>query len=154
VPGRVPIRVVETAGGVVLRDVEGVPHVLIIRDPYRKWGLPKGHTEAGETLPETALREVSEETGLSELELGPELITIDWQFRAGEERIHKFATFFLMFSEDGEPTPELREGITETRWVRLDVAHDSISYQNASEVVKAAQGAVFAEPSTHEPRQG
>jgi len=131
--------VVESAGGVVIRVLEGVPHVLVIRDPYKKWGLPKGHTEVGETLPETALREVTEETGLSELELGPELVTIDWTFRANGERIHKFATFFLMFSEHGDPVPERSEGITETKWVRLDSAHRRISYRNASEVVKVAQ---------------
>jgi 8-oxo-dGTP pyrophosphatase MutT (NUDIX family) len=131
--------VVHSAGGVVIRDIAGVPHVLVIRDPYKKWGLPKGHTEDGETLPETALREVTEETGLSELELGPELITIDWTFVAGGERIHKFATFFLMFSSRGDPTPELDEGITATRWVQLDAAHRRISYENTSAVVKAAQ---------------
>lgn len=130
---------VETAGGVVLREINRVPHVLVIRDPYKKWGLPKGHVEEGETPPETALREVSEETGLSELELGPELITIDWEFRADGERIHKFATFFLMFSEVGEPAPAVDEGITETKWVPLDAAHRRISYQNASAVVQIAQ---------------
>ena len=130
---------VETAGGVVIREIDHVPHVLVIRDPYKKWGLPKGHVEVGETPSETALREVTEETGLSEVELGPELITIDWEFCTGGERIHKFATFFLMFSEVGEPVPALGEGITETRWVPLEAAHRRISYQNASAVVKAAQ---------------
>ena len=123
----------------VIRDIDGVPHVLVIRDPYKKWGLPKGHTEDGETLEETALREVSEETGLTELELGPELITIDWTFRGEGERIHKFATFFLMFSSSGDPVPEAGEGITAATWVRLDRAHRRISYQNASAVVRAAQ---------------
>lgn len=136
---RLPIRIVTSAGGVVIREIRGAPHVLIIRDPYKKWGLPKGHTEEGETLQETALREVSEETGLTSLELGPELITIDWTFRGQGERIHKFATFFLMFSSEGEPVPEAGEGITATKWVRLDAAHRRISYQNASAVVRAAQ---------------
>jgi len=131
--------VVKSAGGVVIRDIDGVPHVLVIRDPYKKWGLPKGHTEEGETLEETALREVAEETGLTQLELGPELITIDWTFRGNVGRIHKFATFFLMFSSEGDPVPEAGEGITATKWVRLDGAHRRISYQNASAVVRAAQ---------------
>lgn len=130
---------VRSAGGVVIREIGGVPHVLVIRDPYRKWGLPKGHVEEGESVQETALREVGEETGLSEVELGSELVTIDWKFRAGGEQIHKFATFFLMFSGQGEPAPERAEGITEAKWVPLATAHRRISYHNASEVVKVAQ---------------
>lgn len=141
-----PVRVVRSAGGVVVRDIEGVPHVLVIRDPYKKWGLPKGHTEEGETLQQTAVREVAEETGLTEVELGPELITIDWIFRSNGERIHKFATFFLMFSAKGEPVPEESEGITATKWVRLDAAHRRISYQNASAVVRVAQDRYGSDP--------
>lgn len=136
---RKKVDVERSAGGVVVREIDGVPHVLVIRDPYKKWGLPKGHAEEGESPPETALREVEEETGLADLQLGPELVTIDWTFRARGRRIHKFATFYLMFSATGDPVPEKGEGITDVRWVRLDVAHRRISYQNASEVVKEAQ---------------
>ena len=136
---RRPVEVVESAGGVVVRELDGVPHVLVIRDPYKKWGLPKGHAENGESRAETALREVTEETGLADVELGPELITIDWTFRAGGERIHKFATFFLMYSTAGEPVPQESEGITQAKWIPLASAHRKISYRNAAEVVKAAQ---------------
>lgn len=132
--------IVETsAGGVVLRVVEGTWCVLVIRDPYRKWGLPKGHAEADETAGETALREVAEETGLKDLRLGEELVTIDWTFRSSGRRIHKYTTFFLMYSEAGEPTPEFAEGITACEWVPLHRAHERISYENASEVVRVAQ---------------
>jgi 8-oxo-dGTP pyrophosphatase MutT (NUDIX family) len=112
---------------------------LLIKDPYDKWGLPKGHAEAGEALHETALREVSEETGLADLELGPELVTIDWTFRSGGEPVHKFATFFLMFSERGDLVPQRKEGITDAVWVPLEAASDRISYPNATDAVRAAQ---------------
>ena len=39
--------------------------------------------------------------------------------------------------------PEEAEGISECKWVRLDVAHDRISYDNAAQVVKVAQRVVF-----------
>jgi 8-oxo-dGTP pyrophosphatase MutT (NUDIX family) len=143
---------VKGAGGAVVRTIDGAPHLLLIRDPYGKWGLPKGHAENGEALHETALREVAEETGLADLELGPELVTIDWRFRAQRREIHKFATFYLMFSRGGEPKPELAEGITSAEWVRLDAAHERISYPNACGVVRAAQELVLdgkaAEPQT------
>ena len=134
-----PARIEISAGGVVVRAIAGVHHALVIRDPYQKWGLPKGHAEDGETTQETALREVLEETGLTDLRIGEELVTIDWVFRAQGRRVHKFTTFFLMYSESGDPTPEEGEGITACEWVRLDVAHERISYENASEVVKVAQ---------------
>ena len=141
--------VVETsAGGVVVREIGGVVHALVIRDPYRKWGLPKGHVEAGETLQETALREVTEETGLVDLELGRELVTIDWFFSARGRQVHKFTTFYLMHSAHGEPRPELGEGITACEWTPLLTAHERISYENASEVVKLAQEAVLGSGST------
>jgi len=136
-----------SAGGVVVRLIDGVEHVLVIRDPYRKWGLPKGHAEEGESPGQTALREVREETGLTDLRLGEELVTIDWIFRASGRRIHKFTTFFLMYSELGDPVPEESEGISACQWVPLRVAHERISYDNASEVVKIAQRTVYATDS-------
>ncbi len=135
---RGPVRVETSAGGVVIRTIDGVRHALLIRDPYKRWGLPKGHVEDGESLPEAALREVREETGLADVGLGPEILTIDWRFTARGEPIHKYATFYLMYSYRGDPVPERSEGITECEWVPLDVAHERISYENASEVVKVA----------------
>ncbi len=67
-----------SAGGVVLRRIRGRLHVLLIKDPYGNWGLPKGHLEGAEKAQEAGLREVGEETGLGDLELGPKLRTIDW----------------------------------------------------------------------------
>ena len=65
-------------------------HLLLIRDPYGKWGLPKGHVENGESSREAALREVREETGLTHLDPGPSLGSIDWYFRLKGDLVHKF----------------------------------------------------------------
>jgi ADP-ribose pyrophosphatase YjhB (NUDIX family) len=132
-------RIERSAGGVVVRTVDGVPHVLVIRDPYQNWGLPKGHLENGEGSGDAAVREVGEETGLVDLVLGPELATIDWYFRAGGKLIHKFCAFYLMRSDTGNPVPEAAEGITECVWLRLEEAEARISYDNAREVVKVAR---------------
>lgn len=112
--------------------------MLLIRDPYRNWGLPKGHVEAGEDDLGAALREVEEETGLSALVVGPELKTIDWIFRSRGRRVHKFCCFFLMASHEGHPVPEVAEGITDCRWVILNEAVEQISYDNARQVLVAA----------------
>jgi 8-oxo-dGTP pyrophosphatase MutT (NUDIX family) len=62
-----------------------------------QWTLPKGAREEGETVAETALREVREETGLEAELIGP-LDTIDYWFVWAPERTryHKFVHYFLM----------------------------------------------------------
>lgn len=122
---------------VVRRTGEG-HRVLIIRDPYGQWGLPKGHVEEGEEPPDAAIREVREETGLETVELGPAIDTIDWYFRSDETLIHKYCTFYLMHSPRGEAVPEVEEGITECVWLPLDPAVERVSYADTREVVREA----------------
>ena len=128
----------KSAGGVVVRARAGVPHVLLIRDPYQNWGLPKGHLEAGEDAPTAAVREVREETGLAIVELGPELGMIDWYFRRDDELVHKICSFFLMQSSDGDARPEVSEGITACEWLPFDQAVTRVTYENAREMIRAA----------------
>jgi len=127
-----------SAGGVVLRRIDGRIHVLLIKDPYGNWGLPKGHLEGAEGPPEAGIREVGEETGLADLRIGPKLRTIDWYFRLKGRLIHKYCTFFVMASMEGEPVPEEAEGITDCQWVPLLEALDAVDYENAREVVRDA----------------
>ncbi len=132
-------RVNRTAGGVVARMIEGVIHCLVIRDRYGQWGLPKGHLEHGESSKQAALREVNEETGLSDLELGIQLGVTDWSFRTESGVVHKSGTFYLMYSEEGDPKPEFEEGITECVWVPAHEACSKINYQNLHQIVQEAQ---------------
>jgi 8-oxo-dGTP pyrophosphatase MutT (NUDIX family) len=134
-----------SAGGVVLRRIHGKIHALLIKDPYGKWGLPKGHLERGEDSSDAGLREVEEETGLGSLELGPRLRTIDWYFRLRGRLVHKHCTFFLMGSRAGEVVPEEAEGITECRWVPLLEAVEKVGYENAREVIREAARIVARE---------
>lgn len=127
-----------SAGGVVVRFLDGGPHVLLIRDPYRNWGLPKGHLEGVEDPPEAALREVREETGLEELHLGPTLGTIDWHFRLRGQLVHKFCHFYLMVSPGGDTVPQTEEGITECRWLPVEDAIRDVTYDNAREMIRLA----------------
>lgn len=56
----------KSCGVVPYRVEKGEMEFLIVYEQYSQcWSLPKGHMEAGETEPETALRELEEETGLT-----------------------------------------------------------------------------------------
>ncbi|OWR32330.1 DNA mismatch repair protein MutT [Saccharibacillus sp. O23] len=50
-------------GGAIIRDGQG-RILLQKRSDYGDWGLPGGGMEAGETIEQTMIREVKEETGL------------------------------------------------------------------------------------------
>lgn len=131
-------RVETSAGGVVYRTENGAPHVLLIRDPYNNWGLPKGHIEGGETTEQAAVREVEEETGLRDVRIVGQLQTIDWYFRDRSKLVHKFCHFFLIESLAGEAVPQLDEGITQCVWLPLPEAIEQVSYANARDVIRSA----------------
>ena len=100
---------VTAAGGLVLNDKK---EILFI---YRgtKWELPKGRREKGESLKETAIREVEEECGVTNLIIKKELTkTYHFFIQNGKYKI-KETTWFLMYSSyKGKTTPQTEEGIT------------------------------------------
>jgi 8-oxo-dGTP diphosphatase len=105
------------AGCVAYRyGADGAPLVLMIKDQYGRWTLPKGHLERGESAPDAALRETYEETGVSG-ELGPFVgeVTYPVTTRSGERYI-KHVAFFLLHARSGEVTPEAAEGISAAGW--------------------------------------
>ena len=66
---RLPAVEERSAGGVVIDVHEGAARTAVIARRNRagrvEWCLPKGHIEPGETLTQTAEREVAEETGIT-----------------------------------------------------------------------------------------
>ena len=128
-----------SAGGVVYRLEAGAPLFLLIRDSYANWGFPKGHLESGERAEDAALREVREETGLSELALRGTIDTIDWYFRFRGRLIHKVCHFYLMETSSATTSPQHAEGITACRWSPFEEAQTIISYSNAREILRRAQ---------------
>ena len=139
----VDVRDETSAGGVVFRLDGGHAVYLLIRDSYQNWGFPKGHVEAGEIPEAAALREVSEETGLSDLSVRGAIETIDWFFRFRGQLIHKVCHFFLMETRESSTLPQRAEGITACRWSAYEDAASLVSYPNARDVLRRAQEMVL-----------
>ena len=104
-----------------------------------EWCLPKGHIEGDETLPQTAAREVAEETGI-EGKVLIELGTIDYWFAAGERRIHKYVHHYLLEATGGHLTIENdpdHEAI-DVAWLPLRDAHRHLTFPNERRIARLA----------------
>jgi 8-oxo-dGTP pyrophosphatase MutT (NUDIX family) len=95
-----------------------------------QWTLPKGAREEGETVAETALREVREETGLEAELIGP-LDTIDYWFVWAPERTryHKFVHYFLMRFAGGDFSQRDHE-MEDAAWFEPDEARRRMAFAN------------------------
>ncbi len=127
-----------SAGGVIFRRGPSGGTVLLIKDAYRNWGFPKGHLEEGEEAAAAALREIAEETGLTDLVNHGHIQDIDWFFRFRGKLIHKTCAFYLVEAPTGEPSPQRDEGITACRWLSVEEAMRTLSYANARDVLRGA----------------
>lgn len=125
-----------SAGAVVFRrDPEGV-RLLLIRDRFGRWSLPKGHIEEGETPAEAALRELAEETGVRGRVAG-ELPGTRYSFRRGPDTVEKEVAYFLAEAVGGTPSPQPGE-IEEVRWVAPAEIWDLHQYEDNVPVLRAA----------------
>lgn len=108
-----------SVGGVLVRISKGRSEILLIRDlSYEDWFLPKGHQKEGESLQQTALREIEEETGLTDLEIKAYLGGYERYAEASDEmKTEKF--FLVRKTGDGEPRIEPGQN-WQIRWFGLD----------------------------------
>src|SRR5512134_1206580 len=102
-----------SAGGLV---VEGSRILLIATQEGRRWQLPKGHIEAGETPEETAVREVREETGVTGRIVAPLPGVEYWYIERGARRIHKKVDYFLLEYVSGDPADFDADEVSGAGW--------------------------------------
>jgi 8-oxo-dGTP pyrophosphatase MutT (NUDIX family) len=113
-----------SCGAVLVRKAESGWVTLMLR-AYRNWDFPKGICEARETPMEAAVREIGEETGITDL-------SFDWGDRfteTGPYKQGKIARYFLVRTNEEEVemgiSPELgRPEHNEYRWIDFDDAYD------------------------------
>jgi 8-oxo-dGTP pyrophosphatase MutT (NUDIX family) len=155
--GRPRVETLVSAGGVVYRRVDGRVEAVLCglagpdgssgpedsaanagHGETFRWTLAKGTPEPGETLEETALREVREETGL-EVELDSSLGAINYWFadRDNQVRYHKTVHFYLMAPVGGDT--ELHDPEFDVvRWFPADTALKVLAYANEARVLQRA----------------
>ncbi|MBI4311397.1 MAG: NUDIX domain-containing protein [Chloroflexi bacterium] len=124
------------------QDNGSIEIVLCGRLQPKLWALPKGGPDTEETLEETALREVREETGL-EAKIVASLGSIQyWYFRAQDSvRCHKTVHFFLMTPTGGATSLHDPE-FDVVEWFPLEEAVRNMNYETEIALVQKAANMV------------
>ena len=122
--------------------MRGAWHLAAIRPGGKDdvWALPKGLVGEGEAPADTALREVTEETGVRG-RLVEKLGDIRYVYTWKGERVFKVVSFYLVrYSRGrlGDITEEFRHEVAQTRWLPLAEAPRLLSYRGEREMAAKA----------------
>lgn len=128
-------KIIKAAGGIVMNSDRDV--LMIYR--HGMWDLPKGKLELNEKIPEAAIREVKEETGLHKVEIIKKLMKTYHTYLMKENKVLKTTHWFLMRSNETDFIPQTAEGIEHVKWVSTSELEKKYkqTYKNIQSVLDA-----------------
>ena len=147
-----PVERLVSAGGVVCREVDGKIEVLLCGlTDTGLWGLPKGTPETGETLRDTAKREVQEETGVQVRILG-KIGSIQYWFTRTQDntRCHKTVHHYLMAPIGGD-TSLHDEEYDVVNWFTAEEAYSALTFENEAQMARQAVETMVRRKSRRRP---
>jgi 8-oxo-dGTP pyrophosphatase MutT (NUDIX family) len=131
-----------SAGG-VLYNPKNKKYYLIISLLKNEWNLPKGGVETGETLEQTALRELYEETGFKSLEffVKDPIYTSKYIFEEKGQEYSKSVIYFLFttLEETSAHTKEMDQENLSGAWFSYEEAIKKASFEDSKKGLKIAQ---------------
>lgn len=125
--------VIHSAGAVLYTVTDGVRQYVLVREKNGSYGLPKGHVEEGETLAETALREVREETGVTAVLHSQEPVMVDEYPIAGGDV--KRVSWFVAHFTDQVPVAD-RTQVLAVLMQPVETAVRTLTYGSTKEILR------------------
>ena len=134
-------KIIEAAGGIVQNEKKE----LLFIHRLGKWDLPKGKIEKGEKEEACALREVTEETGVKNVQLKKKVGETYHVYNEFGKRFLKISHwYYITCSSTQTLKPQTEENITEVKWVKtLDIKEPM---RNTYPSIKNILGRFFDEP--------
>ncbi len=129
---------INAAGGVV--ENGNGEYLLILRNGL--WDLPKGKQEEGEDIAATAVREVEEECGISNLQQGELLCITRHTYRMNSLHMLKHTYWYRMkCTAECNLRPQTEENIEQVRWVKKEALAEYLAntYPSIREVLLKAE---------------
>lgn len=116
-------------------SAKGNLKILVVhRAQRRDVSLPKGKLDPGETLPETAVREIAEETGLV-IGLGPPLGVVEYVLPSGRDKVVYYWSAEASPNAIANSTFVSNDEIESLTWMKVAKARTSLSYPHDVDIV-------------------
>jgi len=128
-----------SAGGIVVKKQEKGFNVLLIKDSYGRWTWPKGHVDKGESSREAALREVTEEVGLTKIQILKKIGQNQYFYKRSGKLIFKTVYLFLIEARGEEKLKVQTEEIQTAKWFIPAQALPKVKYKGAHRLLQKAQ---------------
>ncbi len=126
-----------SAGAIIFKKGKDAFLFLVLHYEEGHWGAAKGHVEKGESLEQTALREICEETGLTAIHLIPGFqVENRYVYQKNGRLSSKTVTFFLAEARSGEVKLSFEH--VDFSWLPFAEALAQVTFKSEKEVWQAA----------------
>lgn len=129
---------VHSCGVVVYRIDQGRIEYLVLKYAAGHWDFPKGKMETGETMHDTALRELHEEAGISALLEDNFERSFSYEFVDYDGAIANKTVHFFIGKTDNAAI-SLSDEHTDFAWLYYGAAYERLTYDNARLLLADAQ---------------
>jgi ADP-ribose pyrophosphatase YjhB (NUDIX family) len=128
-----------TAGGIVFRrNSNSQIEILLIQDAKDRWTIPKGHIEEGESPRDTAMREITEETGVKNMRVDSWIGKIDFRYRRQSSLVLMTTQIYLVEALGNTNLLNKEEWMNGIRWFSAMEAFDAIEYEDIGKLILLA----------------
>jgi 8-oxo-dGTP pyrophosphatase MutT (NUDIX family) len=128
-----------SSGAVVFyAEANSEPEYLLLHYTAGHWDFPKGNIEVGESEKEAALREIREETGITDIEfINGFRMKIDYRYRHDKKLVLKEVVLFLVRTHTRQIT--LSHEHIGFAWKNYSDAMQQLTYTNARKLLSSAK---------------
>lgn len=132
-----------SCGGVVIYRGKVLVLFKNVKNKYEGWVLPKGTVEPNEEHPQTALREVEEESGVKAT-IVEYIGKSEYTFNVPDDRVEKEVHWYLMSADSYYSKPQKEEFFTDSGYYKYHEAYHLLKFVNEKQILEKAYSEYLA----------